>query len=245
MQQIKKILIYKDGQVFYVKDTSKEFHTQYGMIAAKELEKTDGSRVLTNTGVEMTLLSPQFVDSFAKISRGAQIITRKDVGAIIAETGLNKEWIVVDCGAGSGGMACSLAYAAKKVVSYDLRKDHLETVEKNMKFLGLDNYELKNADVYEKIDEKDVDLITVDVPEPWKVLENATKSLKPGGFLVSYSPSVTQSMNAVLKCEEFGLLHIKTIELIERAWDIRERVCHPKYKELNHTGFLSFFRKIR
>lgn len=245
MQQIKKILIYNDGQVFYVKDTSKDYHTQYGLVPAKDLEKPDGSIVKTNTGHELALLSPRFVDCFAKITRGAQIITRKDVGAIIAETGLDKEWVVVDCGAGSGGLACSLAKAAKKVISYDLRKDHLELVEKNMQFLGLDNYELKNIDVYEKIEEKDVDLITIDVPEPWKVLENASKALKPGGFLVSYSPSVTQSMNAVLKAEEFGFIHIKTIELIERAWDIRERVCHPKYKELNHTGFLSFFRKIR
>ncbi|MFH1316172.1 MAG: hypothetical protein ABII01_01520 [Candidatus Woesearchaeota archaeon] len=87
--------------------------------------------------------------------------------------------------------------------------------------------------------------MTVDVQEPWKVLENASKALKNGGFLVSYSPNITQSINVVNKSEEHGFCHLKTTELLERNWDIVDRVAHPKFRDINHTGFLSFFRKIK
>ncbi|MFH1316171.1 MAG: hypothetical protein ABII01_01515 [Candidatus Woesearchaeota archaeon] len=143
MNQIKRILITKEGRTFYVKDLSNDYHCEYGLVLTKDLKKKDGAIVKTNKGIEMTLLMPKFFDVVKKIKRGAQIITRKDIGEIIVETGLNKDSIVVDCGAGSGGLACYLAFLCKKVTSYDIRQDHLELVKKNMEFLGLKNLVLK------------------------------------------------------------------------------------------------------
>lgn len=246
MKDIKKILIAKDGHVFYVKDLEQDFHNQFGLIMAKDLQKKDGSIVASNKGEEFVLTTPKFIDMYHRLGRQAQLITLKDIGEIITETGLGKEDFVVDCGAGSGGLACYLAFVCKKVVSYDIRKDHLEIVDKNMKMLGLSNYQLKNIDVYEKIEETEVDVVTIDVPEPWRAADNAFKALKPGGFLISYSPSVTQSINMVNKAiEENKFCHIRTTEVVQRNWDIIDRVAHPKFRDLNHTGFISFFRKVR
>ncbi len=240
-----KILLSKEGKTFYLRDISKDFHCQFGLIKAKELKKKDGSIIKTNTGKELIIFTPFFIDTYKKIKRGAQIITRKDIAAIIAETGINKDSKVVDAGTGSGALACFLANICKEVTTYEIRKDFLKIAEQNKKFLNLKNLKIKNKNIYEGIDEKNIDLITLDLPEPWKAIKPAKKALKTGGFLVSYSPSIPQVMdfiNAVSK--DRWPQQIKTIEIIQREWEIDERKVRPKTTQTVHTGFLSFVRKI-
>ena len=107
------------------------------------------------------------------------------------------------------------------------------------------NIKVKNNDVYKEIDEKDFDAVILDVPEPWKAIENCSKALKAGGFLVSYSPSVPQVIdfvNAARKNEDF--VYLKTVEIIEREWEVEDRKVRPKSKGIGHSGFLSFARKV-
>jgi tRNA (adenine57-N1/adenine58-N1)-methyltransferase len=245
MNQIKKILIAREGKTFYLRDISKDFHCQFGLIKAKDLKKKDGSIVKTNTKKELIIFTPSFIDSYKRIKRAAQIITRKDIAAIVAETGVNKNSKVVDGGAGSGALACFLANICKYVTTYEIREDFIKIVKKNKEFLNLKNLKIKNKDIYKGIDEKNVDLITLDLPEPWKALENVKKALKHGGFLVSYSPTIPQVIdfvNAVNK--EKDLIHLKTIELIQREWEIFERKVRPRTTQTVHTGFLSFCRRL-
>ena len=106
-----KLLTTKEGKTFYLNDISKDFHCQFGLVKAKDLKKKDGSVIKTNTKKELIIFTPSFIDSYKRIKRGPQIITRKDIAAIIAETGINKDSKVVDAGAGSGALACFLATA--------------------------------------------------------------------------------------------------------------------------------------
>ena len=244
MHTIKKILITKQGKKFYVRDLSKDFHTQFGYIKAKDLKKKKG-KLISNTKKEFYIFEPSFIDVYKKIKRMPQIMTLKDLGLIIAETGINSKSKVVDAGAGSGALACFLANLTKEVVSYEIRKDFLKVAEYNKKLLGLKNLKLNNKDIYKGITEKNVDLITLDLPEPWKVIEYAAKALKIGGFLVSYSPTVPQVMDFVKEVDKNkNFVHVKTIELIKREWDIKDRVVRPKTSIINHTGFLTFVRKV-
>src|SRR3989338_4444417 len=82
-----KLLISREGNQFFVKDISKDYHCQYGFVSTSDLAKKDGSIIKTNTGKELTLFSPSFIDLYTRIKRAPQIITRKDIGMIIAETG--------------------------------------------------------------------------------------------------------------------------------------------------------------
>jgi len=245
MQKIKKVLITKQGKKFYVKDLTKDFHNQYGFIKKRDLKKKDGSVLKTNTKKELSIFSPSFIDLYRKIKRDAQIIPLKDIGLIITETGIDKNSKIIDAGSGSGALACFLAHLCKEVITYDIRKDFINIVEKNIEFLGLKNIKIKNKDVYNKIDEKDTDLIVLDLPEPWKAINSAKKALKVGGFLVSYSPSVPQTMdfvNEINKSKNF--VHVKTSEIIEREWEIEERKVRPKSRGIGHTGLISFCRRI-
>src|SRR3989338_6162682 len=145
MPEIKKILMAKNAKKFFVRDTDKDMHTQYGYIKKEDLAKSkDGEKLASNTGEEFVIFSPFFSDLYRKIKRNAQIIPLKDLGFIIAETGVNSKSTVVDAGSGSGALACFLANIAKKVTTYDIREDFIEVVKHNIEFLDIKNITIKN-----------------------------------------------------------------------------------------------------
>ncbi len=245
IQKIKKILLTKQGKKFFVRDTENDFHTQYGFVKAKELKKKDGSKVKTNTKKELTIFNPSFIDVYKKIKRDAQIIPLKDIGLIIAETGIGKESKVIDAGSGSGALACFLAHLVKEVTTYEIREDFINIVKKNIELLDLKNIKIKKKDIYDGITEKNADLIVLDLPEPWKAIDSAKKALKVGGFLASYSPSVPQTMDFVNSINaDKDFVHIKTSEIIEREWEVDGRKVRPKSQGIGHSGLISFCRKI-
>ena len=109
-----KMLINDKNKKFIVKKDTDELHTNYGLI--KNLKKAKlGSKVKSNTGHEFTVVEADFIDLYRKIKRKAQIIPLKDIGLIITETGLNKDSIVIETGAGSGALGCFLAKMCSKV----------------------------------------------------------------------------------------------------------------------------------
>ena len=244
---IKKILITRQGRKFYAKDLGQDLHTQYGYVKKEELKKAkEGDLVKSNTGKEFFIFKPSFIDLYRKIKRDAQIIPLKDIGLIIVETGINKSSRVLDAGSGSGALACFLAAIAKEVVTYEIREDFIEIVKSNIEFLNLKNIKIKNKDIYKEIDDKNIDAVILDVPEPWNAIENCAKALNPGGFLVSYSPSIPQVadfVNALRKNERF--VYLKSVEITEREWEVEERKVRPKSSGLGHSGFLSFARKVQ
>ncbi|MBI2657193.1 tRNA (adenine-N1)-methyltransferase [Candidatus Woesearchaeota archaeon] len=241
-----KVLMTKHGRKFHAKN-DEDMHTQYGFVKKEDLRNSkEGDLLKSNTGREFFVFTPLFIDLYRKIKRDAQIIPLKDIGAIIAETGINRESRILDAGSGSGALACFLASIARDVTTYEIREDFIEIVKANIEFLGLKNITIKNINIYDKIDDKDMDVAILDLPEPWNALESCSKALKPGGFLVSYSPSVPQVAdfaNAVRKNESF--VYIKTVEIIEREWEVEERKVRPKSTGIGHSGFLSFARKVK
>ena len=240
-----KILFTEEGNKLYVKDASRDFHTQFGVITKESLKKKHAI-IKTNTGKEISIIEPNFIDLYRKIKRAPQIISEKDIGRIITETGISSKSKVLDSGTGSGAVACYLAHIAKEAISYELREDFLKVAEENKKFLGLKNLKIFNRDIYKGIEEKNLDLIVLDLPEPWLVIPHAEKSLKLGGFFISYSPSIPQTADFVNHLRENKkFIHIKTIETLEREWEIEDRRVRPKTAGVLHTGFLSFARRIR
>ncbi|MBR9699710.1 methyltransferase domain-containing protein [Candidatus Woesearchaeota archaeon] len=239
---MKKVLYTKEGKKFSIKDITKDFHSQYGFYKAADLKKK--GTITSNTGKEAAILDASFIDLYQKIRRSAQIIPMKDIGSILVKTGIGKESKVVDAGAGSGALALMLANFVKEVTTYEIREDFYELVKKNIENLGIKNLKIKNKDVKE-ISEKNVDLITLDIPDPWTAIEPVKKALKIGGFLVSYSPTtpqVTDFVNEINHHKEF--IYLETTEILERQWEFSERKVRPKSQQIGHSGFLTFVRRI-
>jgi tRNA (adenine57-N1/adenine58-N1)-methyltransferase len=130
-------------------------------------------------------------------------------------------------------------------VSYEIVDKHIEIAKENAKFLGLKNLLIKKGSIYEKIPEKNADLLVLDVPEPWKAIKTAENALKTGGYLVVYAIQATQMLNfanELMKNKRF--LFIKSCELIERSWKAEGQILRPSTAPFGHTGFLVFARKI-
>jgi len=232
-RKVKKVVIKQDGKVFYVRDIKKGFHTKSGEIDLKK-----EVQVLRNE--EFHVFNPHFFDVYRNIMRVAQIPPLKDVGALITNTGINKNSKIVESGSGSGGLTCFLASIAKKVTSYELREDYFDVVKKNLDYMDIKNVTLKNKN-FEDASEKDQDVVILDMPSPHKYFGTAKKLLKRGGFLALYLPCITQVEEALNNNSDF--LHIKTLELIEREWHVEGKKIRPKSQGLMHSAFLVFCRK--
>lgn len=241
------ILIYDNEKKYLLKDLSKDFHCEFGFLKSEQLKKAKSGDILkTNMNKELFVIEADFIDIYSKIKRGAQIIPKKDIGLIITEIGLNKDSIVIECGSGSGALGCFLSKICKKVYSYEIRDDFFKIVKSNIDLLELDNYILKLKDGKLGFDEENVDAIILDLPDPWEFLNIANNSLKIGGFLVSYSPTIPQVIDFVESVKnKSNFIFLKTSEVIEREWEINKRKVRPFSKGIGHSGFLTFVRKIK
>ncbi len=235
---IKKVL-FRLGKKFYWKGG--DLHTNFGVVKEADLKKNE-SIVKSHEDKEFLVLDANFMDQFENIKRGPAIMIPKDIGMLLTYTGVNKDSIVLDAGTGCGVTAAFLARFVKKVFTYEINNDFFNLAKKNFEFLGLDNIEQKNADVYEGIAEKNLDFIVLDLPESWKVLPHASKALKSGCFLAAYLPTIIQVSSLVDNCE--GFFYDKTVEVLEREWHVEGKKVRPKSQMIGHTGFLVFLRKV-
>ena len=230
---------------YYLANVDQDAQTRLGAIPKKELKKKAGSIVKSKLGKEFCLLDADFIDDVKHMKRLPQTMPFQSIGLIAVTTGVNKDSFVLDSGTGSGAVASYFAHLCKKVVSYDIKDEHLALSKENATFLGLKNLTIKKGSIYEKIPEKNADLLVLDVPEPWKALNTAAKALKVGGFVVGYCIQATQLQqfsNAVLQDKRFVL--VKNSELIERLWKAEGPVVRPKIIPIGHAGFLTFARRI-
>ncbi len=235
---MKKVLYTKKGEKFYWEKG--DLHTKHGMVKEKDIKK---GKIKTHMGTNLKVLKAEFLDKLEKVKRGPAVMLSKDIGLILANTNINKNSIVLDAGAGSGILSAYLSRFVKKVYSYERNPEFFKLAKINFKKLGLKNIELRNGDVYEEINEDKINLITLDLLEPWRVLKNARRALRSGGYLAVYSPNVTQVSKFVKELTD-DFVFVKTIEVIEREWFVEDLRLRPKGKMLGHTGFLTFVRKI-
>lgn len=240
---IKKILLDRTtGKKYYVKDLHQDFLTPQGLLQKKDLSGKK-REILSDQNKPFFLLDPSFPDLWESLQRGPQMLLQKDIGLILAKTGVNKNSIAVDAGGGSGSLCLSLANVCKHVTVYETNPEHYAIVAKNAKMAGIDTITVKQENIYEGIAEKEVDLLTLDLPEPWKAIPPAEKALKIGGHLVVYLPNLLQVKQFREAAKETGITVLETIELLERKWKIEGQIMRPEFEMLGHTGFLTFCRK--
>lgn len=241
-----KVLISKKTGNYYYINPENDYHCKEGVISKEDLNS--GEKVIkAHTDKEFLIFDSNLYDRKKKMKRGPQIILEKDLGYIIARSGIGKKSFIVEAGGGSGGATIFFANIADKVHTYEIREDHCTIINKNVEMFELDNVKVINADLATEISkEKDIDLLFLDMPDPNMILENDLDTVKSGSYIVCYVPSISQIQEItklVAKREDLYLEEIT--EVILRHWRIWENVSRPEHrKDIDHTAFLVFIRKI-
>jgi tRNA (adenine57-N1/adenine58-N1)-methyltransferase len=223
------------------------FHTHVGIVHHDSLiGAPEGSTVLGSTGRRFVVVRPTLADAVLKMPRGAQVIYPKDLGAILIEADIAPGVRVLEAGVGSGALSMALLRAGADVVGYELRSDFADQARTNVgAMLGAEpRYQVEQRDVYEGIEERGLDRIVLDLPEPWRVVAHAEKALRPGGILLVYLPSINQTaqLRAELDRSLFGMA--STLEVLHRTWHIEDRSVRPDHRMVGHTGFLTSARLL-
>ena len=247
----KVLLIDRRGKRYLVTVEEREFHTDLGILNLGELlEKNYGETIVSHKGEEFRILRPSIRDYIEKMKRGPQIVHPKDAGIIITYAGISPGDLVVEAGVGSGALTIYLANAVGptgKVVSYEVREDFARIAEKNIAGIGFDDrVEIKLRDIYEGIEERDVDHIVLDLPQPERVLPHAVEALKPGGFFVAYTPCANQVHRFYKALEEYRehFYRPQTVDVLVMEHEVKKECFRPRTMNLLHTGYITFLRKL-
>ncbi len=197
----------------------------------------------------VVVLRPGVSDLAATIERKAQVITPKDASRIVYELGLGPGDRVLESGIGSGAATVALAWsvgATGKVVVQELRDEFADFARGNLERAGLgERLEVHIGDLTQGLAagvKGPFDAVLLDQPEPWLALKHILGELGPGARIACYTPQVSQMEQTVKTLVEAGFVQVRSMELIERAWETKERGSRPSFEGLGHTGFLVFGR---
>lgn len=227
-----------------------EFHTHAGILYHNEIiEKDAGSQVKNSKDHVFIVMEPTLSDYILKMPRGAQIIYPKDHGSIITHADIFPGAKVLESGVGSGALSISLLRAigpTGQLIGYDLREDFAEQAKRNVyRYMGDDvPWKVEVKDIYDGIDDTNIDRIVLDLPEPWHVVQHAEKALAPGGMIIAYVPQITQAIQfrEALSNSKFGFE--STFETLLRTWKIEGQIARPDHRMVAHTGFLTTARLV-
>jgi tRNA (adenine57-N1/adenine58-N1)-methyltransferase catalytic subunit len=226
-----------------------EFHTHAGVVAHDAvIGSPEGSSIASNRGAAMLAIRPTLADFVLKMPRGAQVIYPKDLGPILLLADIFPGARVLESGVGSGALSMTLVRAGAVVHGYELREDFANRAVKNVAtFLGdeaLDRYTVSLRDVYDGIDETDLDRVVLDLPEPWRAVKHASRAMHRGGVLVAYTPQITQAVQLRDELASAGFGMVDTIEVLNRGWHIEGQSVRPDHRMVAHTGFLTSARLL-
>jgi tRNA (adenine57-N1/adenine58-N1)-methyltransferase len=211
--------------------------------------KPEGSIVRTSKGDPFLVFRPTLFQYIMHMKRDTSIIYPKDLALILLYADIHPGCTVLEAGIGSGSLTLALLRAIGtegRVISYERREEFIERAQKNIQlFMGeAPNLEIKQRDIYEGIEETELDRIILDIPEPWRVIPHVAETLRLGGIFVGYLPTIIQVKSLVDALqEEKRFTSIETFESLLRNWNIEGLSVRPEHRMVGHTGFLTLARR--
>lgn len=229
----------------------KTFHTHRGGLAHDDLiGRPEGSVVTSAGGTAYLALRPLLADYVLSMPRGAQVIYPKDAAQIVAYGDIFPGARVIEAGAGSGALSCSLLRAVGptgQLHSYEMRPEFAEVARRNVEAFfggGHPAWTLTVGDVADATD-PEVDRVILDMLTPWEVLDTVERVLVPGGVLIGYVATTTQLSDLVEALRERGTFtEPHAWESLVRDWHAEGLAVRPEHRMVAHTAFLVSARRL-
>jgi tRNA (adenine57-N1/adenine58-N1)-methyltransferase catalytic subunit len=231
-------------------ESGQTYHTHRGALDHDKLiGLPEGSVITSAAGTSYLALRPLLPDYVLSMPRGAQVIYPKDAAQIVMWGDIFPGARVLEAGAGSGALACSLLRAVGdqgSVTSYEIRDDHAVHAVRNVeRFFGAlpPNWTLHVADLATHTGE--VDRAILDMLAPWDVLPTVAANLIPGGVLVVYVATTTQlsKVTEALR-EQQCWTEPQAWETLMRPWHVVGLAVRPEHRMVGHTAFLLTTRRL-
>jgi tRNA (adenine57-N1/adenine58-N1)-methyltransferase len=228
------------------------FHSDRGVLPHESLlGQAEGTVAVTARGARYLALRPTLAEYVLEMPRGAQIIYPKDLATIAHFADIGPGQTVVEAGLGSGALTLvllRLVGPTGRVVSYEAREEFARRAERNIEArLGPGvPLTVRLQDVYLGIEERLVDRVVLDLPEPWRLVESAALALRAGGLFCAYVPTIPQAQRvheALAAHPAFALA--ETFETLLRPWNIAGPSVRPAHRMVAHTGFLTLARRVQ
>jgi tRNA (adenine57-N1/adenine58-N1)-methyltransferase len=225
------------------------FHSHAGLLTHDEIVgMVSGAEARTTKHARLRVWRPTLADYIFTMKRGAQIIYPKDLGAIVLAADLYPGLRVFESGVGSGALSLAALNAIGPsgiIHGYEIREDFQAQAIANVEgwFGPCPNYRIESRSSYDGIELESIDRALLDLPEPWHVVPHLEQCLVPGGVMVSYLPTITQTAQLRQTLETLAFSEIRSLEVLHRGWHIEGLSVRPDHRMVAHTGFLTVARR--
>ncbi len=241
------LLLDRKGRQYLINLAGEQvFHSHLGRLYHDQLiGNTVGDWYRTDRGHTVLAVRPALADMVRQMPRGRQIIYPKDLGNIVNMADIFPGATVIEGGLGSGSLTSALLRAVGsegRVITYEIDESVPPLALANVKKAVPDpsNLTVKVADIYQGIEERDVDRVVLDVPEPWQAVPAIGDALVMGGILLSFVPTILQVHQLVLELErDTRFQRVETVETLLRPWHVTQRSVRPAHRMVAHSGFLT------
>ncbi len=207
-----------------------------------------GTRLQSHQGNPFYLFQPGLADLIREIKRTTQIMYPKEISYVMMILGVGPGKRVLECGGGSGALTTAFATMVGeegKVYSYERKPEIQALARSNLARVNLDGRVVfKLGDAADGFEERDVDALFLDLPNPYDYLVQAKASLKGGGYLGMLVPTVNQVERCLQALQHHQFAFVEVCEILLRYskndWDR----LRPVDRMIAHTGYLLFGRSV-
>ena len=236
-------------------EPGKRFFSNKGHLEHDELiGREEGFTVTSSAGGEYLVFRPLLSEFVISMPRGAAVVYPKDAAQIVAMADIFPGAHVVEAGAGSGALTCSLLRAVGpggRVTSYERREEFADVARRNVtQFFGgrppgVDAARRATWPSCCRPSGERCDRIILDMLAPWECLDAAADALRPGGILCAYVATTTQLSRFVETVRVHGgFTEPAAWESLVRDWHVEGLAVRPGHSMIGHTAFLVTARRM-
>ncbi|MCP1715360.1 tRNA (adenine57-N1/adenine58-N1)-methyltransferase [Methanocalculus alkaliphilus] len=236
-----RVLLIGPKREYYLRAGPGKFGSDAGEIELSDLiGKEPGDEIRTHLGKVFSIRVPRPPDLFTHGKRSGAPMLPKDIGMVIAYTGMNRRDRVLDAGTGSGVAAIYFGGIAASVDTYEIRPEFARLAEKNIADARLDNVRIHPEDFLSATGSYDI--VHLDMMIQPEHVAHAHTLLVPGGFFATYTPFFEQTFAVIDAAAELFAGEVHCYECMERELTRSARGTRPSTR-VAHSGFLTIARK--
>lgn len=236
-------------------EAGRRFHTNRGGIDHDDLiGRDEGFTITSSSGGEYLVFRPLLSEFVVSMPRGAAVVYPKDAAQIVAMADIFPGATVVEAGAGSGALSCSLLRAigpSGRLLSFERREEFADVARRNVtQFFGGEHpaWTLTLGDLAEELPEVPtgtVDRVVLDMLAPWECVDAVAHALAPGGMVIGYVATTTQLGRFTETLRAHGeFTEPQPWETLVREWHVEGLAVRPSHRMNGHTGFLVTSRRM-